>query len=129
MCAAFVAEIFQIIGKQTNGSELNANRVEMKTAQHFCSIRQTNIGASLEKRGKDISRWLLRMPAAGWYNGNSYWSALAPVRDTAEVFNDSQKTDADTNLLDQPEKKDSYQKKSYLWFVKSDSKEVPQFYF
>lgn len=65
VCAVFVAEIFQIIGKQTNGSELNANRVEMKTAQHFSSIRQTNIGTSLEKRGKDISRWLLRTPAAG----------------------------------------------------------------
>lgn len=40
------------------GSEFNANRVEMKTAQHLGSIRQKNSGLSPEGEG-GIRRWLL----------------------------------------------------------------------
>lgn len=37
--------------EQTNGSRFNANRVEMRTAQHLSSIRQKNSGLSPEAKG------------------------------------------------------------------------------
>lgn len=46
----FVAGAFLII-EQTNGFEFNANRVEMRRAQHLGSFRQKNSGLSPEGEG------------------------------------------------------------------------------
>lgn len=43
------SSIFQIIEEQTNGSELDANRVEMRAAEHLSSIRQSSSVPSPER--------------------------------------------------------------------------------
>lgn len=100
---------------QTNGSEFNANRVAMRTAQHLSSIRQRNSGLSPEERETlgdgYCSFQTARTPAAGWYNGNFCLSALDSVRDTTEDSMSARKTAVDTNLLNdwgKKEKKSSF---------------------
>lgn len=74
-----------LTNEQTNGSEFNANRVEMRTTQHLSSIRQENSGLSLEREEgggiRSYGSFRLWMPAAGWYNGNIYLNTLDMARD------------------------------------------------
>lgn len=67
-----------LTSEQTNGSEFNANRVEMRRAQHLSSIREENSGLSPEGKG-GIRRWLPLRSDCGCLLQADIMNTLDPV--------------------------------------------------
>lgn len=101
--ACFVTRFFQITEEQTNSWELNANRVERRSAEHLSCIGQKSSLLSPEREvlGDASCSFSWRIPTAGWYDISlEYLSEhIRATLRSRRGFNVNHKTAANTNLL------------------------------